>query len=155
MGNAMEETPTCIVPSLREEKHETLKSLPENDTLHKCSHCHYIFDISKGGQLNILTILRDRSYAYCPRCLMRNPELICKVDAYSVILKLQGVKCRTGEVVPGTDLCPICNRPMCPECHNHSVVSLSRVTGYVQDISGWNNAKKQELLDRQRYAIMK
>ncbi|RLG23958.1 oxidoreductase, partial [Methanosarcinales archaeon] len=26
-----------------------------------------------------------------------------------------------------------------------------RVTGYVQAVSGWNESKKQELKDRQRY----
>ncbi len=152
--NDIEELPTCIVPSEREEIYEMLKSLPENDTVYKCHHCNLIFDISHGGQANILTILKTRIYVYCPRCGETNPDLICKVDAYSVILKIQGKGCRKGDVIAGTDLCPICNRPMCPECWNHSVVSLSRVTGYVQDISGWNDAKKQELKDRKRYAIL-
>jgi hypothetical protein len=155
MNNSIYDMPTCIVPSDREEKYEMLRSLPENDTMHRCNHCNLIFDLSHGGRANILTILRDRYYAYCPRCGMKNPELMCKVDAYSVVLNIQGKKCRKGEVIAGTDLCPVCNRPVCPDCWNHSVVSLSRVTGYVQDISGWNNAKRQELKDRQRYAIMR
>ena len=154
MENIMDNTQTCTVSSDKEEKYEMLRSLPENETMHKCRHCNYVFDTSQGGQANILTILRDRSYAYCPRCGVRNPELICKIDAYSVVLKIQGKNCRKGEVISGTDLCPVCNRPMFPECYNHDVVSLSRVTGYVQSIDGWNNGKKQELKDRQRYAIM-
>lgn len=148
-----EDSHTNMISNVREEKYNFLRSLPENDTLHKCGKCHYVFDISQGGQLNILTILKTNSYVYCPRCLERDPELLCKVFAYSIYLKIRGKKCRTGEIIAGTEICPVCNRPICPECHNHSVVSLSRVTGYVQDISGWNNAKKQELLDRQRYAI--
>ena len=154
MSETLEDANTHTVPNMREEIYDMLRSLPENETMHKCQHCNFVFDISQGGQLNILTILRDRSYAYCPRCMMRDPTLMCKVDAYSVVLKIQGKNCRQGEVIAGTDLCPICDRPMCPECYNHSVVSLSRVTGYVQDISGWNSAKRQELKDRQRYAIM-
>ncbi len=154
MSNDIGEAQTCIVPDEREEIHKMLISLPENDTMHKCHHCDYIFDLSHGGQANILTILRTRSYVYCPRCGMKDPELMCKVDAYSVVLKVRGKKCRNGEVLPGTDLCPVCEKPMCPICWNHSVVSLSRVTGYVQDISGWNSAKRQELKDRQRYAII-
>lgn len=150
----LEDIPTCTVPGNREEIYEMLRSLPENETLHKCHQCNYIFDITQGGQANILTILRTRSYVYCPRCGTRDPELICKVDAYSAVLKIQGKDCRRGVVISGTDLCPECGQPMCPECYNHSVVSLSRVTGYVQDISGWNNGKRQELKDRQRYAIM-
>jgi DNA-directed RNA polymerase subunit RPC12/RpoP len=148
----IEETPTYTVRSDREDKYEMLRSLPENKTMYKCMHCNYIFDTSQGGYANILMILRG--HAYCPRCGMKNPELMCKIDAYSVVLKIQGKNCRKGEVIAGTDLCPVCNRPMCPKCYNHSVVSLSRVTGYIQDVSGWNNGKRQELKDRQRYAIM-
>lgn len=147
-------THTSIVHSIREEKYEFLRSLPENETLHKCYHCHFIFDLSHGGQLNILTILQTRSYVYCPNCMERDPELMCKIDAYSLFLKLQGEKCRNGDIIAGADICPVCNKPCCPICYNHSVVSLSRVTGYVSDIGGWNNAKRQELLDRQRYSIM-
>ena len=144
---------TSMVSNIREEKYNFLRSLPENQTLHKCSHCHYVFDLTKGGQLNILTILRSNSYVYCPNCMERDPELLCKVFAYSIYLKLQGKNCMKGELIPGADSCPVCNRPVCPECMNHSVVSLSRVTGYVSDRSGWNNAKRQEFLDRQHYDI--
>jgi ribonucleoside-triphosphate reductase len=28
---------------------------------------------------------------------------------------------------------------------------MSRVTGYVQAVGGWNNGKRQELADRMRY----
>lgn len=153
MYDNLEETPTYMVSSDRTEKYEMLRSLPENETMHKCHHCHYVFDVSQGGQANILVILRTRSWVYCPNCGEKDPELMCKIDAYSIVLGIKGKNCRTGEVIAGTDLCPICGRPMCPKCYNHSVVSLSRVTGYVQDLSGWNNAKRQELLDRQRYAI--
>jgi len=31
------------------------------------------------------------------------------------------------------------------------VEHLSRVTGYIQAVSGWNEGKKQELKDRKRY----
>lgn len=153
MTNNIENSNTRIVPNIREEKYEMLRNLPENNTIHKCHFCNFIFDLSHGGQLNILTILRSNSYVFCPRCMKRDPELICKADAYSVYLKIRGKKCRTGEIIAGTDICPICNSPICPECHNHSVVSLSRVTGYMSDVIGWNNAKRQELLDRQHYNI--
>jgi len=49
--------------------------------------------------------------------------------------------------------CPICGNPMCPDCGNHCVEQLSRVTGYYQPVSGWNEAKKQEFIDRQRHQI--
>ncbi|MDY6965605.1 MAG: anaerobic ribonucleoside-triphosphate reductase [Halobacteriota archaeon] len=41
----------------------------------------------------------------------------------------------------------------CPNCGSENVEQLSRVTGYVQAVSGWNEAKKQELRDRKRYSV--
>jgi anaerobic ribonucleoside-triphosphate reductase len=39
----------------------------------------------------------------------------------------------------------------CPNCKSDNVEHLSRVTGYIQAVDGWNNGKKQELKDRRRY----
>lgn len=61
-------------------------------------------------------------------------------------------KC-TGQMVPNTAFCAICGLPMCPTCYNHNVEQLSRVTGYMAPVSGWNAAKKQEFLDRQRHNL--
>jgi anaerobic ribonucleoside-triphosphate reductase len=41
----------------------------------------------------------------------------------------------------------------CPNCESENVEHLSRVTGYIQAVSGWNEAKKQELKDRKRYGV--
>ncbi len=41
----------------------------------------------------------------------------------------------------------------CPNCNSTNIEHLSRVTGYIQAVSGWNAAKKQELMDRKRYDI--
>lgn len=49
--------------------------------------------------------------------------------------------------------CPVCGNAMCPTCGNHHVLQLSRITGYIQDVSGWNAAKRQELKDRKRFTI--
>jgi len=59
--------------------------------------------------------------------------------------------CKTA--VSGIKDCSVCHKPMCPCCGNHAVSQLSRVTGYVGDIGGWNSGKAQELKDRQRYNI--
>jgi anaerobic ribonucleoside-triphosphate reductase len=59
-------------------------------------------------------------------------------------------KCNRQQV-PNTDVCPLCGKPVCPDCLNHSVEVLSRVTGYLSLVSGWNEAKKAEFVDRQRY----
>jgi ribonucleoside-triphosphate reductase len=39
----------------------------------------------------------------------------------------------------------------CENCNSANVEHLSRVTGYIQSVGGWNAAKKQELADRMRY----
>jgi anaerobic ribonucleoside-triphosphate reductase len=41
----------------------------------------------------------------------------------------------------------------CPSCGSSQVEWWSRVTGYYQAVSGWNEAKKKELMDRYRAAL--
>ena len=55
--------------------------------------------------------------------------------------------------VPTIKECPVCHKPMCPDCGNHNVTQLSRVTGYMSSVEGWNAAKRQELEDRKRYNL--
>lgn len=57
------------------------------------------------------------------------------------------------ELVGTTAHCPICDSPCCPNCMNHEVEQLSRVTGYMGGVSGWNAAKRQEFADRHRYTL--
>lgn len=57
------------------------------------------------------------------------------------------------ELVPYTDVCPLCGLPVCPDCMNHNVDIVSRVTGYLSNVSGWNTSKKQEFEDRYRYNL--
>ena len=57
------------------------------------------------------------------------------------------------EMIPNTAACPLCGAPMCPDCSNHMVDQISRVTGYLSSVSGWNAAKKQEFEDRHRYEV--
>lgn len=56
-------------------------------------------------------------------------------------------------IVSGTSLCLECGSMMCPICHRHNVTQISRVTGYMSDVSGWNEGKRQEFKDRKRYNI--
>ena len=41
----------------------------------------------------------------------------------------------------------------CPSCGSKNIQSWSRITGYYQNISGWNKGKLQELKDRRRYGL--
>lgn len=43
----------------------------------------------------------------------------------------------------------------CPKCKSYNIDHLSRITGYLQSVSGWNAGKKQELIDRNRLNTMK
>lgn len=52
-----------------------------------------------------------------------------------------------------TGFCPICGNPCCPDCMNHKVDQISRVTGYLSTVSGWGSAKTQEFKDRHRHDL--
>ena len=41
----------------------------------------------------------------------------------------------------------------CPKCGSENVDHLSRITGYLQPVSGWNKGKQQELKDRKHYNV--
>ncbi|UCE09745.1 MAG: anaerobic ribonucleoside-triphosphate reductase [Candidatus Thorarchaeota archaeon] len=41
----------------------------------------------------------------------------------------------------------------CPRCGAFGVEVYSRITGYLQSLSVWNDAKRQEFLDRHRYGV--
>jgi len=56
------------------------------------------------------------------------------------------------DVTPGLHYCDLCGGPICP-CGNHSVVQISRVTGYLSDVSNYNSGKFQEIKDRVRYNL--
>ena len=77
-----------------------------------------------------------------------NP-LECPLNQWVVYNKK---KCNR-QMVPNTAACPLCGKPMCPDCNIHTVEQLSRVTGYLSGVSNWNEAKKQEFLDRDRYEV--
>lgn len=50
--------------------------------------------------------------------------------------------------------CPLCGKAMCPECGSHDVAQLTRITGYINDVAGFNNGKAQEVKDRVRNNIV-
>lgn len=145
-----------LIPNIEERQdiYKMLMNLPENESMFKCYHCRSIFDIRQERVLPVMFALIDKNDIRCSECKSNDVELMCKADAYSTVLKAKGlVDCRKGIMINGADICPICRSSMCPECWNHSVVSWSRITGYLNDVSGWNLAKKQELIDRKRYTI--
>lgn len=99
---------------------------------YKCHTCHHILYESE--------LVGDGKV--CPECgeKFSHLEKMCRLD-----------HCHCShEVVTKIAYCPECHQPICPECGSHDVVQVSRVTGYLQDVSGWNAGKQQELKDRRR-----
>jgi hypothetical protein len=97
----------------------------------KCFTCHSIVTLTPGED--------------CPKCQEKAKNLIevCPNDHCNC----------SHEIIFSLAYCPLCGEAMCPECGCHDVAQISRVTGYLQDVAGWNPAKAQELKDRTRYNI--
>ena len=106
---------------------DILKNLPEEFRQYKCPTCLLVVDSNP-----------------CPNCGETHMDIMCPLD-----------HCHCGHtVLAGIEYCPLCGGPICPECGTHDVLQLSRVTGYLQDVSGWNNGKRRELVDRKRYNLV-
>jgi anaerobic ribonucleoside-triphosphate reductase len=102
-------------------------------TRYKCYRCSIVLD-------------RDdlENGLCCPEC-HTNEQLreMCPED-----------HCNCGHDVSETiSYCRVCGEAVCPVCGCHDVVQISRVTGYLQEVGGWNMGKAQELKDRTRVYI--
>jgi uncharacterized CHY-type Zn-finger protein len=107
-------------------KYSSVTDIPPAERRYKCHTCHLIVDSTP-----------------CPHCGETRLQILCPLD-----------HCRCShEVIASIEYCPLCHEPVCPECGSHDVVQISRVTGYLQDVSGWNAGKQQELKDRVRYTV--
>lgn len=100
---------------------------------YKCHVCHIVIDES-----DLIASI------YCPQCKSNlGLKEMCPRD---------NLTC-THEIVDKLAYCPECGEPMCPICGCHDVSQISRITGYMADVSGYNEAKRQELRDRTRYTV--
>ena len=103
-----------------------LEDIPVAERRYKCHTCHLIVDETP-----------------CPQCGEEHLVILCPLD-----------HCHCShEIISGIEYCPLCGEPVCPDCGSHDVVQISRVTGYLQEVSGWNAGKQQELKDRMRYTV--
>ncbi|NYT02025.1 MAG: anaerobic ribonucleoside-triphosphate reductase, partial [Methanosarcinales archaeon] len=104
---------------------------------------HVFFPIVDGG--NIFHIFLGES-APDPRGLMDFGMRLAKETqiGYFTFTRDMTVCLNCCEVASGL-------KDHCPRCDSPEVDHISRITGYLQAVSGWNGAKKQELKDRKRY----
>jgi len=123
---------TEIINRFAGKRYDTvLNEIPENDRKWKCWTCKTI--------LNNFDLIDSK----CPICHEKRLIQMCPLDTVN--------GCEHA-ISDGIAHCPICDQPICPVCGtNHSVATISRVTGYLSNVEGWNNAKKAELKDRMRY----
>ena len=98
---------------------------------YKCHTCKTVINIEPENQ--------------CPICgeAFKHLEKMCPNDKICT--------CNT-EIISGLLYCSICGKPCCP-CGSEDVAQISRVTGYLADVGGFNNAKKQELKDRVKWNL--
>lgn len=108
---------------------------PETELRWKCHTCKSFF-------YDRYLVMTDDGKKHCPGCGETHLVKMCRLDH---------ADCTHIDPIAKIAYCPECGQPMCPECGCHDVLTISRVTGYLQDVSGWNAGKKQELKDRHRW----
>ena len=106
---------------------------------------HKFFPILSGG--NIFHIWLGEAYPD-PEALYKMTQRIAKNTqiGYFAYTKDMTVCEACQSVSPGLN-------ERCPNCSSENVRWWSRITGYYTDVSGWNEGKKKELLDRYRITI--
>ena len=102
----------------------------EEEKRYKCHDCFIILKKS------------DLEDGKCPECKTK-PKDMCPRDRVC--------DC-ADDITGGSNVCPICGEFTCP-CGSHSVMLISRITGYIQEVGGWNSGKVAEFVDRHRTSI--
>ncbi|MEM2212608.1 MAG: anaerobic ribonucleoside-triphosphate reductase [Candidatus Nezhaarchaeales archaeon] len=106
---------------------------------------HKFWPLLQGG--NIFHVWLGEAYP--------DPEALYKVTKKIALQTQIGYFAYTKDLT----ICKNCNTTTsgmlnkCPNCGSNDVEVWSRVTGYYQAVSGWNEAKKRELLDRYRIKL--
>ncbi len=100
---------------------------------YKCHTCKLVLDET------------DLVNEKCPICkdIRSNLQKMCELDHCDC----------SHDKVESVAFCPRCGVPVCPICCSHDVVAITRVTGYLQELGGFNAGKQQEVRDRHRYTI--
>jgi hypothetical protein len=104
-----------------------------DDVQYKCNDCHIFINVED------VEFEGENRTPRCPVC-KEEIEKACPND-----------HCHCSHpITESIAYCRLCGKAMCPQCYSHDVEQISRVTGYLQAVEGWNAAKQQELKDRTR-----
>lgn len=105
-----------------------------------CPHCQtQLTNRNKCHGCHIIIHTDDLDAGACPVC----------GDKVQPMCVLDHCRC-SHDLAESLAYCPLCGAAVCPECGCHDVSQISRITGYLSDVGGWNAAKQQELKDRHR-----
>lgn len=97
----------------------------------------------------------------CTSCFTMSIPDIEVVDGICPVCKAPDLKpqctedhiCKCAlDIQAGVHYCSKCGCPICT-CGSHNVQVISRITGYLSSLEGWNQGKKQELKDRNRVTV--
>ena len=125
-------TPSMLVEKMWKSDSSWKDKVPPRLKRWKCFDCKAIIGASNIEEPGV-----------CPECKGTFLVEMCPLDHAQC-------SCNQGKPIIGIEYCPICGDPICPRCATHDVTQISRVTGYLQDVNGFNEGKKQELKDRKR-----
>jgi hypothetical protein len=114
--------------------------MPDGDVTRKRLKCPACYAVGYADQITNYGG-KDGKQPLCPDCGLELAELCARDHPCTC----------THTVTIGNAYCQTCGEAVCPYCGSHDVVQISRVTGYMQDISGFNAGKRQEVKDRKRY----
>lgn len=96
--------------------------------------------------LDCLIILKEED------AVLKEDKLICP-ECGNILIKMCTIdKACTclDEIQGGTQICPECGEFTC-KCGSHDCFVVSRVTGYLANVSSWSQGKRAEFVDRMRY----
>ena len=122
--------------NVRKRKGDTRMTLSPK---YKCNSCK-----TMNIPLNAMNPAENGYPKTCPKCLARAIVEQCPNDKVCTC---------SGGVHAGVTFCSQCGNAICPSCGSHDVSAISRITGYMSDVSGWGAGKAQELKERKHYDI--
>lgn len=135
--NGTESIPYTINPDVAAKRQENARKTLEIPT-YKCNGCH-VYGIPLTDLVTPIGKLDDLR---CPHCGAKVVPMCPDCDHIHRCYQT---------IIEGLAYCHTCGNAVCPICGSSDVEQVSRITGYLNAVSGFNEGKRQELKDRTRY----